>query len=130
MAFLETDPLDVQLDEDGDILIDEDGLHLTSGIEAVAQLCSIAVKLFKGEWFKDLDKGVPWFQEILGEKFDKILVEARLTETLVSVPGVVEVLSLDASFDRATRRVVVSGAVRTEFGDVPLDALAIGGSDA
>ena len=128
MALLETDPLDVEVDDDGDILVDEDGLHLIAGLPGVAQLCRIAMLLFLGEWFLNLNRGMPWFQEILGEKYDEGLLRSRLAEQLLTVPGVTEVISITLAFDPLTRGVSVTWAVRTLFGDTEPDTLVAGGS--
>lgn len=125
MALLETDPLDVELDEDGDALIDEEGLHLIGGIEGVAQLCLIALRLFLEEWFQNLEVGMPWFQEILGEKYDEPLIRRRVIETLLGVTGVVGVLTLAITFEN--RNVRITASVRTLFGDTTLDLLALSG---
>ncbi len=125
MPLLETDPLDVQMDADGDIDLDEDGLHLISGINAVAQLCLIAMRLFKEEWFLNLDKGMPWYQEILGEKYDEALIRRRAAETLLSVEGVKGIASLAMEFEN--NNVSITWAVQTEFGDTEPDTLALSG---
>ena len=117
MALLETDPLDVALDADGDILIDADGLHFVSGIDGVAQLVKIAVRLFKAEWYLDIEAGMPWFEEILGEKFDDALTRQRLNEVILGVPGVVEIRQLTIVPPTKDRDLSVTYALRTAFGD-------------
>jgi hypothetical protein len=116
VALLETEPFDVELDDDGEIRIDGDGLHLVSGLPAVAQLIRIAILLFLGEWFLNLEKGMPWFQEILGQKFDAALIRQRLSERILAVPGVAEILSVAVSFDSESRAVTVDWEVRAAFG--------------
>jgi hypothetical protein len=113
---LETEPLDVELDDDGEIHIDEEGLRLVSGAQAVAQLIRIAILLFLGEWFLNLEKGMPWFQEILGQKFDPVLIRQRLSERILAVPGVAEIMSVAVSFDPDSRAVTVDWEVRAAFG--------------
>lgn len=126
--MLETDPIDLKLDDDGDLFIDEDGAHLTTGIEAVVQAVRFRLQLFRGEWFLNLDVGVPWFQEFLGEKYDPELLRQRLIEAIKDTPGVVEVVSLVIAFDSPTRKISVTWSVRSEFGDTDPDTLLVGGS--
>lgn len=122
MALLESDPLDVLLGEDGDIVVDPVlGVTFVSGIAGVAQLVKISLRLFLGEWFLDLDAGVPYFQTILGKKYDAVTLRAEMVKAVVSVPGVVEILSLTLEFDGATREASVSLALRTEFGDTVVE---------
>lgn len=125
MALLETDPLDAKFDADGDLYIGPNGPEFTYGIDGVAHLVRIRIQLFKGEWFLNLDAGVPWFQEILGKKFDRALVRQRLLEQVEKVPGVVAVLSLDIEFDVATRSMSVTFKLRTAFGDTEADTLEV-----
>jgi hypothetical protein len=124
MALLSTDPLDIRLDENWDLFIGPNGLELISGIDGVAQLIGIAIKLFLGEWFLNLKRGMPWFQEIFGGKYDEGLIRRRLSEAIANVPGVSEVLSLVISFDGETRAVSVEWEVRVKFDDTDPDTLA------
>lgn len=127
--MLETDPIDILLDDDGDLLIDGDGLHFSSGLQGVAQAVRIRLRLFAGEWFLNLDAGVPWW-EILGEKPNDVLLRQRLIEAIRGTPGVVEVLQLAIAWDGPRRRVTVTYALRTAFGDTEPDMLAVGGTNA
>lgn len=127
MTVLSTDALDLRLDADGDLFVGPGGFELISGPEGVAQLCSIALKLFLEEWFLNLAKGMPWFQEILGHKFDRDLVVLRATQVLSAVPGVGQVLTASASFEGATRGVRIDATVSTSFGDVAVTA-TVGGT--
>jgi hypothetical protein len=131
MALLSTDRLDRRLDENGDMYIGPNGSEPISGIEGVAQLVVIALRLFKEEWFLNMNKGMPWFQEILGEKLDEQLVRKRISEIVLAVPSVVGILSLGLRFEAVTRSLFVSLMVRTVFGDTQPDAIqfAIGGSN-
>lgn len=125
MALLETDYLDARLDDDGDVYIGADGGEWISGIDGVAQLVRIAIQLFKEEWFLNLDAGMPWMQEILGQKYDEALLRQRLLEQILKTPGVVEVLLLEVSFDASTRTLSVRHELRTEFGDTEADTLEV-----
>lgn len=127
--MLSTDALDLKLDpETGDLALGSDGgLQFVSGLEGVAQLVKIRLRLFRGEWFLNLDAGVPYYEEILGEKFSDTILRRRLLEAINGTPGVVETITLGISHDAYTRVITVTWAVRTEFGDTVPDTLAIGG---
>jgi len=127
--MLESDPLDVKLDVDGDLDVDPVlGITFVAGLPGIAQLCRIAIRLFLAEWFLDLQRGVPWYQEILAEKFDADLIRSRLITALLRVPGVTGVVSLIPIFNAQTRRVSVTYSVSTGFGDTEPDTLTVGGS--
>jgi hypothetical protein len=117
MPLLATDPIDLLLDDDGDIVVVED-LRLSSGVAAVAQGIRIRIQSFRGEWFLDLDDGVPYWQDLLGAKFNELRARAAFRDAITSAPGVVQLLSLEVGFDGATRTLTVAWEVRTAFGDL------------
>jgi len=55
---------------------------------AIAQDVACACRLFTGELWYDKNKGVPYFNEILGHQPPLALVKARLVEAAMTVPGV------------------------------------------
>lgn len=107
--------VDLALDDDGDLEIP---LRFTTGAEAVAQGLRIRLGMFRGEWFDDLDAGVPWFTEILGQKFVQQRVVTTIGGVARAVPGVNEIVSLSADYDSPTRAVSIALTVRTDFGVV------------
>lgn len=127
--MLESDPIDLLFDADGDLAIGPDGgFQFASGLAGVAQAVRVRLLMFREEWFLNLDAGVPWYQEILGEKVDDSLLRQRIIEAVAATPGVVEILTLTIARDTATRRIAITIAVRTVFGDTEPDTLTIGGS--
>lgn len=136
VALLETDPLDIALGADGDIALGTDGgPYFTRGLAGVAQLCRTALLLFRGEWFRDLDAGVPWIanasvsedRAILWQKFvDETIARAAVRDAILAVPGVLGLVSLEVAFDRAARQLTITWSARTVFGDTPADALSPG----
>jgi hypothetical protein len=122
--MLETDPLDIALDDDGDLdVLRAAATDLVAGLEGIAQLCRIAVLTFMGEWFANLDEGVDYFGLILGQPFRENVIRAEFRRVLLTVPGVTEVLSVVTTFDAATRVLSVNWRTRTVFGDTPVDTL-------
>lgn len=109
------DPVDLLLDTDGDLVVAVTDLVFSSGVESVAQALRIRLLTFRGEWFLDLDNGVPYYQDLLGQKFDQITAQAAFREAIVGTDNVDEILSLSTSFDGATRTLNVSWAVTTTF---------------
>lgn len=115
--MLLTDPIDLLLDDDGDLVVEGGDLVLSSGLPGAAQGIRIRVLTFRGEWFLDLDDGVPYFQEILGHKFEETRAREAFREAIAAAPGVVEVPSITLDFNRGTRVLTISWTARTEFGD-------------
>ncbi len=125
---LVTDPRDLLLDKNNDLVITTD-LQWSRGIPAVMQSCRIALQMFQGEWFMNLDVGIPYWQSILGRKPGTAIAAAKsaFRQALASVESVVAVLKLDVTYNGVTRLMTVSWKVKTEFGDTPVDVLALGG---
>lgn len=122
---LATDRIDILLDADGDISLANGDFVYSTGIDAVVQQVKIALQMIRGEWFLDLDEGIPYFENdyvteaesLIGNKFDEKRARAAFRDVIVAVPGVVALNQLAISFDGTTRRMSVSFAVKTEFGD-------------
>jgi hypothetical protein len=125
LHVLSTDPIDLLLDADGDLDVSA-GLQFSTGAAAVSQGIRIRIQMFRGEWFLDLDAGVPYHQDLLGAKFNDTRARAAFRDAIVSAPGVAALLSLTVAFNRSTRVLDVAWKVRTEFDDTIEDTLALG----
>lgn len=109
------DPIDFALDSDGDLAFP---MSLTRGIAAVAQGINEAVQLFRGEWFLDLERGIPYYQDILGQKFDRERVLFGFRAEIVKVPDVKKIESLTATYSGTTRIVTIAFEVLSIYGPV------------
>jgi hypothetical protein len=128
-TLLSTEPLDLMLDPaSGDLFVDSEGVHFVAGLPGVAQLVGIAIRLFRGEWFLGLDAGVPWFQDILGQKYDEATLRKRLADEISTVPGVVSVTAIHVTQDGAARTVSISWEVTVQFADT--DPTTLSGTTA
>jgi hypothetical protein len=124
VPILETDPLDVLIGPDGDIVIDPlVGLTFVSGIPGVQQLIRIACLMFLGEWFLNQAVGIGWFDYILGENFDPRQANDALSAAILAVPGVDSIVSLTITPNTTTRNVVIAYTVACSFGDTASDSL-------
>lgn len=124
--MLSTDRIGLLLDADGDL--DVFALsrgEWSTGLDAVAQGIQARIQLVKGEWFLDLDAGVPWFEgenvpsaeAIIGGRFDANRVRDLISTEILATPNVRSIVKLSVDFSPSTRVVVVSFKVRTAFGD-------------
>jgi hypothetical protein len=120
MATDINDPIGLAMDSTGDIEVLTTGagagIRFTKGVEAVTQNIEAAVSLFRGEWFLDLERGVPYYQEILGQRYSQETVLTAFRDQILTVPNVDQILTLTSSFDGATRTTTVSFEVLTPFG--------------
>lgn len=134
MALLSTDPIDLLLDSSGDLVIQDGDLMFSSGAAGVAQAIRQVVLLVRGEWFLDLDAGLPYFERdgvpasdaIMGQQFNQVHTESVFREAIETAPGVGEIVSVSASYDNSTRQLTVAWVVVATFGDTISDSLSRG----
>lgn len=96
-------------------------LSLVRGIDRVAQQIKIRLQIFLGEWFLDVRVGVPYFQQILVKRPDRLAVESIFREEVEGVPEVLEVESLSLAFDSLLRELTVTFRARTTVGVLEFD---------
>lgn len=126
---LSDEPRDLLLGLDNDLVITTD-LAFTTGIAAVAQSCRIALQMFAGEWFLDLDAGIPYWDSILAQKPDVAIKAARIAfrSELLASDGVIDVTKLVVTYDGSARTMTIVWQVLTELGETPADSIAVGGA--
>jgi hypothetical protein len=129
-TLLENDPVDLLLDADNDIVVTDD-LQFSRGLTAVAQGIRIRMQLFKGEWFLNLNAGIPYLERpgvtrdeaLIGQKFNELRARAVFRKAILTTPGVLGIEKLDVKFNDATRKLSVTWVARTVFGDTDPDTL-------
>ena len=128
---LPNDARDLLLGTTNDLVIGTD-LSFSRGIAAVTQGCRIAIQMFQNEWFLNLDAGIPYWDQILGQKPDRAVAAAQiaLRRNLLAVPGVLAITTLNCVYDGSTRGLTITWAVRTATGDTPPDTIALNTSGA
>lgn len=93
------------------------GALFLNGREEIAQTIQTRLRLFLGEYFRDITDGTPWFQQILG-KFENLnSVEAILRNRIFTTEGVVRLLSFNLGYNLDNRTIIVSSYVLTQFGE-------------
>ena len=90
----------------------------TTGIDAIRQAVEIMLNLTQGEYFLDLDAGIPWFDRVLVKAPNLKAIEQLFRNKILAVPGVNEVTSLVLNFDRTTRRLSGSWSANTDLGEI------------
>lgn len=103
-----------RLDENGDIVTQ--GTQFITGVDEIAQTIRTRLRLFLGEYFRDISDGTPWFEQILGKGVAMSAREAALRNRIVRTPGVVRLTSFSTQFDVNTRKYTVTAGVLTTYG--------------
>lgn len=94
--------------------------------EATVQAVETRLRLFKGEWFLNLDDGVPWFQRVLIKPARLREVESIIRRTILQTEGVERLIKFDFIFDGETRKLSVEFEARTIYGDNVEAAIGLG----
>ena len=103
------------LTADGDLEIP---IRYLSGREAVAQGVRTRLGILLGELFWNLDYGVPYFEQILGQRFSEPKVAAVFRKAIRATPGVSKIEKLNAAFASGTRLLTVRWIVSTIYGGI------------
>lgn len=115
-----------RLDENGDIVTS--GVIFAEKAEAIAQTISTRLKLFTGEYFRDITEGVPWFEKtdgsegILSKGYSLSEIESLLRNTIANTDGVLTILTFSTDFDNDKRQFVVQATAATEYGTVEVSS--------
>lgn len=123
----ETDPRDLLLDRQNDLVLEDGDFQFSKGIAGVIQECRVRLQMFQGEWFLNLDAGIPYWTEIMGQKPSIAIsaAAASFNEALLSIEDVFAVTKMEVTYDHKTRALTVNWAVRCAFGTTPVDVLKI-----
>ena len=93
------------------------GVAIAEGADAVVQGILTRLRLFRGEWFLDINAGMPWFEEVFTDGGQDIKrIESALKTQINATPGVEAILSFAIAFDGATRDITVTFEVDTIYG--------------
>lgn len=93
---------------------------IVRGADAVAQRIQIALRHFRGEWFRRVDYGVPYYEDgsILGAKPNLAIINSIIKNQILAVPGVLSLTRYAADFDGATRKLSISFSVIADNGPI------------
>lgn len=105
-----------KLDEAGDYTLGSGSDFLTNTPEAVGQAVLTRLKLWRGEWFINIEDGTEWETEVLGKRFQNTNPDASIQGRILGTQGVVEISDYSSTFDGNTRKLNVRVAITTIYG--------------
>lgn len=92
-----------------------------TGVYAVAQVIQTSLLLLMGEWFANLNNGLPFWQAIAGYAgTNKETVDNIIIERILSVQGVQSVISFSSSYISSSRQYSCTALVNTIYGSVQI----------
>ena len=112
---------DFKLDNNYDLAIENDDLVLVDGVDAIAQDCEVRLLTFLGEWFLDQRIGIPYYQQILGQKPRLVLIKGIIRKGILTTPGILGVKDLQADYINSTRVLSLSFTADTVEGTFVYD---------
>ena len=92
--------------------------RLSSFGDSVAQAVRVRLRWWRGHWFLDLSKGVPYLEQLFVRGVSDATIRAVLRREVLDVAGVARVDELRVTRDRQSRRATVSMRVVTTEGEV------------
>jgi hypothetical protein len=96
------------LNKEGDSYLDSNGnIAIITGIDSVSQTVSNALQLWLGEYQFDTTLGVPWYN-ILGDKFNRLLVNNYITDEILALPYIKEIISINYVFNNINRSTTIN----------------------
>jgi hypothetical protein len=116
---------DLALADDGDLLIEEDDLALALGEESINSDVDADLKLWKGEWFLDLDEGVDYRGEVFVKNPDLPGVRDMLRARVLACAGVAKVEAISIDLDKTTRVAEVDFRARGDTGLLIADQIQV-----
>ncbi len=99
---------DIALADDGDILISGSDLTLTTGVDAIKQHLSQRLRTFYGEWFLNMEIGIPYFQQVLRKNPDPVVIDSIFKREILNTPGILQLTEFDLDLDPAIRELTLS----------------------
>lgn len=84
--------------------------------EAVRQAVQTKLKMFKNEYWEDLNDGLPFFQTMAGS-FDKNAIDMAVKERILETPHVTGIKTFKSEIT-AYRKYIMYATVDTDFGTV------------
>lgn len=90
--------------QSNDLFLRADGnLAIVTRAEAISQHVRQRLKTFEGEWFLDKEAGIPWFDQLLGKRYNPALAEAVVKAEILNTQGVASIESFSVAFAKDVR---------------------------
>lgn len=91
-------------------------LTFETGIDEIRQLMLERYLAFKGEWYLNVTKGVPYFQDVFKKLVNTNILVSIFKSVARQTPGVIELLSFKLDFDNTVRQLSINLRARTQDG--------------
>lgn len=118
--------IDLKLTPEHDLLIENGGLILIDGVDQIIQKLKIRLLTFLGEYIKNIDIGVPYFQEIFVKNPNITRIEAIIKQKILEDTRILEILTFSTNYDPNGRTIEINFSIKTSAGDTDNIYLPLG----
>ncbi len=108
--------MNLSVSDDNDIAIVDGSIPLVEGLDEIAQKSKLSLLNAKGDWFLNLEQGLPFFETIFKKSTSLAQVEAIYLREISNIAGVLDILKFNIEVDKATRKLFVTFTARTSDG--------------
>ena len=114
------------LDSSNDLIIQAGRLVTVADGAEVVQHVRSRLLFYLGEWFLDIDAGVPYFQEIFTKPANLANIESIFKSKILRTPGVKRLTDFSMTYEGGSSRTLsVSFSAETTFGFIDKDKVTI-----
>jgi len=111
--------IDLKLEETTwDLLIENQDIQTVTGIDGIKQHLRQRYQMFKGEYFYDKTRGIPYHDDLFVKSPNPIIVDTVFKKVTLDTPGIVELLKFDLDFDGTTRELNINLKAKTDVGEM------------
>lgn len=103
-------------DKDGDWTFGQGRNNYADGGECVAQRVCTRLRSFQGDWFLDLEHGLPWLPR-MERPADLAQIEVDIKRCILTTEGVSEILDFQLDVTPDDRRLAIGVTLRDNLGN-------------
>ena len=112
---------DLALDpKTGDLAIVDFDAFLVDNVDQISQNLAIRLRFMQGEWYLNINAGVPYYQYFFIKNPNQIQVETFLKDEISNTIGVQEITSFSSDYDGVTRKFTVDFGCKTVDGNLQI----------
>ncbi len=112
--------IDLKLNEQHDLDLNGGDLNLIAGAEKIRQQVEILLQTFLGEWFLNVEHGIPYYEKVLIKQANRAEIEAIIRDKIRSIEGVRRIQTFSIMVNHPTRRLRADLEMTTDEGLVPV----------
>lgn len=89
---------------------------------AVAQVVQTSLLLWLGEWFLDVEAGMPWIQGVLG-KHNQATADVTVQDYISNVQGVTDIANFESVDTQSNRQYAANCTIDTLYGETEVQVV-------